>query len=96
VFKGPSRAAHCRQAIWNLLRKNPEDTVSILDLIRDLEEYPARDIYRGARALVHKGLIEREDVSYAELAGDGTERVHHLIGVRFVPVWEAGSSRKWR
>ena len=47
--------------------------VTILDLIRDLEEYPARDLYRAARMLVRKGLVERQDVSYAEL-GCGRNR----------------------
>jgi hypothetical protein len=94
AFAPPCRAERCRDGIWRSLKERPDQLVTILDLIRDLD-FPARDMYRAAKALVHRGLIERSDVTWSELGTDGIEKTHPLIAVRFVPEWGAAGSRKW-
>jgi hypothetical protein len=65
-----------------------------MDLIRDYD-FPKSDIYAAARALVRCGLAVRREVSWHELLPSGKERMHRLVGVKFVQPWHEFQSRKW-
>jgi DNA-binding IclR family transcriptional regulator len=80
----PTKAMKCRQRVYSILKKRPQETVTLSELVRE-KEFPSSLFYRSAKALVRAGLAERSDV----------ETPRHLIGLRFIPEWGKSKGRKW-